>query len=314
MFHSNTIDESLYSAMMEQIKHLNNDYIQSQRWSGRKKTVTKTWDSIRRGNFSAAWQDLSPKVKRKAREWQSPKPEQADYFSYDRVAVYTVITGSYDEILEPYCKPDNCDFYVFTDREFDDLSSTWTRMEIPKTLEGFSDSAKNRYLKMHPHELFDQYRYSVYVDGNVQIFTDLTEYVNKLGPSGIGTHMHSTRNSVYEEMGEVLKQGKDTKENIDRHLAYMKETGMPENYGLLECNVIAREHHNSTCVKIMEEWWNEYSKYSKRDQISLPHVLFRNGIKVQEVGVLGNNVRTNPSFRIFGHSPNDKAPGGSEDG
>ncbi len=319
MFHSNTIDESLYSEMMEQIKRLNTDCARSQRRAGMKRAAKKTWDSFAGGGLSAAVRYLTPKVKWGIRQMRNTnpnrnKPSESDYFSSDRVAVYTVITGDYDELLEPYLRPDNCDFFAFTDRKFDDSSSTWTWMEIPDTLRGFSDPEKNRYLKMHPHELFDQYKYSVYVDGNVQIFTDMTEYINKLGPSGIGIHLHPSRNCVYEEMKEVENRGMETQKNIERHLSYMKETGMPENYGLLECTVIAREHHNSTCIKIMEEWWREYSEYSNRDQISLPHVLFRNGIKVQEVGVLGNNVRENPSFRIFEHTQKNKKSGSAEDG
>lgn len=76
---------------------------------------------------------------------------------------------------------------------------------------------------------------------------------------------------------------------------------MPKNYGLLQCNIIVREHNNPLCIKIMEEWWQEFQKYSKRDQISLPHVLYMNNVKVEQVGILGNNVYMNPSFRILLH-------------
>jgi len=56
------------------------------------------------------------------------------------------------------------------------------------------------------------------------------------------------------------------------------------------------------CKKLMEEWWKEFLTYSKRDQISMPYVLYKNRISISEVGTLGNNVYENPSFRIVTHN------------
>ena len=51
--------------------------------------------------------------------WSMEVPErkriEVDYFSEDRIAIYTCIIGAYDEILEPVFIPDNCDFYLITD-------------------------------------------------------------------------------------------------------------------------------------------------------------------------------------------------------
>ncbi len=307
MFYSSTIDQQFYIHSMEQIKKLNAAYIKSQ-WKKplrERPTVKELKRDINRKDIHGAVQCVDRYAQRKTRQWRR-SCATTNYFCEDKIAIYTVITGAYDHVLEPYCLPDNCDYFVFTDIDFDDSASAWQKREIPDSLQGLSDIEKNRYLKMHPQELFDEYKYSIYVDGNVQVVTDLTEYVNKIGPTGMGTHLHPVRDCVYEEMQEVVRLGKEENGNIERHEAYMKRTGMPRHYGLLECNVIAREHHNRTCIKLMEEWWQEFEMYSKRDQISLPHVLYKNGIKVQEVGILGDNVRTNPSFRIFRHARNDE--------
>ncbi len=318
MFYSSTIDQQLYTEFMEQMKKLNASYIRAQRqkplWE--RPTVKEIKADVDRRDIKGAAKCADQYINRKTRQWKrtlaihskQKGKNRSNYFSEEKIAIYTVITGTYDLIYEPYCRPDNCDYFVFTDADFDDSASTWQKREIPDSLKGLSDIEKNRYLKMHPQELFDAYKYSIYVDGNIQIVTDLTEYINKLGPVGIGAHLHPVRDCVYEEMQEVVRQGKERKEHIRRHAEYMKETGMPRHYGLLECNVIAREHHNSICRKIMEEWWQEFEAYSKRDQISLPHILFQNGIKVQEAGVLGDNVRTNPSFRIFSHTGSSQLP------
>ena len=76
---------------------------------------------------------------------------------------------------------------------------------------------------------------------------------------------------------------------------------MPRNYGLLQCNIIVREHNNPVCIKIMEAWWQLFSKNAKRDQIYLPYVLYMNKIRIDDVVLLGNNVYMNSSFRVFIH-------------
>ncbi len=307
MFHSDTIDESLYTEMMEQIKKTNANQM---RHLKRQRNVRKFWDYLRNGHFREAAGAISSYIKIKlnrrnqANTGKKDLPNQTaapNYFSTERIAVYTVITGDYDDVLEPYCTPDNIDYFLFTDRNFDDSASAWKQQGIPSCLDGLSDAAKNRYLKMHPHILFPDYNFSIYVDGNIQIFTDLTEYINILGPEGIGTHLHPDRHCAYEELEAVVAFEKESIDNARRHALYLEETGMPHGYGLLECNVIAREHHNSVCIRIMEQWWQEYMEYAKRDQISLPHVLYMNGIRVDDVGVLGDNVRANPSFRVISH-------------
>lgn len=226
--------------------------------------------------------------------------EESNYFLNDRIAIYTVIMGKYDSVQEPLWVPNNCDFYIYTDQDIDE-NSIWKKRAIPDEIEDYSDIEKNRYLKMHPEIILNEYKYSIYVDGNVQIITDLTEYVNKLNSTGMGFHKHNRRNCVYEEMEIILKTKRATKKELNVHKEYLKATNMPKNYGLLQCNIIVREHHNPICIQVMNDWWNEFEKYTKRDQISLPHALFLNNINVESVGVLGNDAYINPSFRIVKH-------------
>ena len=70
---------------------------------------------------------------------------------------------------------------------------------------------------------------------------------------------------------------------------------------MLECNLIVRDHDDAAMKKVMEMWWEEFCKRSKRDQLSLPYVLFKNGIKVESVGVLGTNIFQNYALRVVKH-------------
>ena len=229
--------------------------------------------------------------------------EEPDYFLEEKIAIYTCIIGAYDKIAEPLFCPDNCDFYIVTDQDVPS-TSIWKKVEVDRQLDELkklSNVEINRYFKMHPHILFPEYRYSIYLDGNIQPISDLTEFVNLIGKSGIAAHRHSFRNCVYKEAEVLSYLKKDDPKRIREHVNYLRNSKMPENYGLIECNVIAREHHNSVCKAIMKSWWEEFIKHSKRDQISFAHALYVNGVSVDDVATLGNNVFENNAIKKYGH-------------
>lgn len=230
--------------------------------------------------------------------------EGANYFSNDRIAIYTCVFGSYDKIADPIFVPDNCDFYIISDQLCRE-NKIWIKYDYSKfndNIQNYSNVEKNRFFKMQPHLLFPNYKYSIYLDGNIQPITDLTEFVNKIGTYGIAAHKHSLRNCVYDEAEILSFLKKDTKENIEKHINFLKCENFPIQYGLVECNVIAREHNLEICKKVMDDWWHEFLFRSKRDQLSFPYVLYKNNIKVNDICTLGNNVFQNMAIRKRGHN------------
>lgn len=227
----------------------------------------------------------------------------SNYFTDSKIAVYTSIFGNYDSIYEPLIKPNNCDYYIVTDRDISH-SSLWNKVNInvfEDLTSNMSNIEKNRFFKINPHLLFPEYDYSIYIDGNVQVISDLTEFINKIGKSGIAIHKHRERDCVYEEAREVLLLNRDSTDNILKHMKHIANTRMPKNYGLFECNIIARKHNNVVCKKIMNTWWEEFKEYSNRDQISFVHSLYMNKIDFVHIGILGDNVYENYALRIYRH-------------
>lgn len=55
--------------------------------------------------------------------------------------------------------------------------------------------------------------------------------------------------------------------------------GMPEHYGLYENNIFLINPNNDCTCELFLQWWKEYEMYSKRDQISLPYILYKNNMK-----------------------------------
>lgn len=222
--------------------------------------------------------------------------------SNERIAVYTALFGKYDVVAAPMVYPDNIDYYLITDNEMDNTSG-WKQINPEKYFpsENMSNIEKNRFFKMMPHLIFPEYKYSIYVDSNVVIVSDLTPMVNAIAKMPIAMFKHKNRDCVYEEAEACIKKKKDSRENLERHIQHLKKNGVPKHAGLLEATIIVREHHAALCKTLMEQWWKEFNEFSKRDQLSLRDVLWNNNIDLDEVGVLGNNLFRCNKFLINKH-------------
>ncbi len=233
---------------------------------------------------------------------EKPAP---NYFSEEAIAVYTVIFGDYDDLLEPRCCPDNCRFFMIGDRTRIPENSVWEYFELPEEIQtrisGMNNTEKNRFLKMMPHLLFPDFNYSVYLDGNIRMVTDPTEFINRMPESGFSAHRHVSRDCVYEEARAVIELKKAPKEKIEELVQFLRREKMPAHYGLPECPVLVRRHRQPECVRLMEEWWKLFERFPYRDQLLLPLVLFENGIRTEEIARLGKNVRHCTSFRRYTH-------------
>lgn len=238
------------------------------------------------------------------------EPTAPDYFSGERIAVYTVILGTYDLLREPKCCPDNCDFFLISDGAEPPKDSVWKQMHLPPEVReqtrGMDSLRKNRFLKMRPDLLFPEYQYSVYLDGNMQMVTDPTEFVNRMPACGVSLFRHAFRDCVYEEARAVLVRKKAAKDDVAKLVRFLKEEHMPAHYGLLECPVIVRRHHQPECLEIMEAWWELFGRFPYRDQLLLPYVLYQRGIRPEELAWLGNDIHMDSSFRRYQHQNGEK--------
>lgn len=222
---------------------------------------------------------------------------------YDyRIAVYTCIIGGYDRPWEPQFKPGNVDYLLVTDGDIPQ-ESAWKGIDI-RTIDGLpalDQSRVSRYVKLHPHLFLKDYDYSIYIDGNIKTVGDLRYLVHLLGACGFAACLHRHRKCIYEEIQQCLRLGKDDPQTMSRQIDVYRQAGMPENYGLIEANLLVRDHHNPVCIEIMERWWREIVRHSRRDQLSLPYVLWEMGIPVSQIGRVSNNVHKIPSIRIELH-------------
>lgn len=291
----------------EIIEKLNLEYIEllSSKEYKRGKDISKALENIKRGRFIKNF--LLTMRRKKISKYNAHNELDNGYdLTYEnsdrpRIAVYTVITGNYDMVNCPLVKPSNIDYYFFSEETKDDLGF-WKKKSIPNKLSKYDNAEKNRYIKMHPYEFFSNYDYSIYIDGNILVVSDLTDMVCSMTKAGLSLHNHQFRNCVFDEI-EVCRLLKKGDYNcLKTQVKKYSNEGFPRKFGLYECNVILCDMKNNKGKKILEDWWNEFlASESYRDQISFPYVVWKNGLKYTDIGCLGKNVYKNPKIRINSH-------------
>lgn len=222
-----------------------------------------------------------------------------------KIVVYTAIIGEYDHLQEPSISLDNVDFVCFTDRDLE--SDIW---KIRKTLPLYEDNTRTaRKLKILPHRLFPEYEISVWVDGNMLVRGDVNEYVKSLGDFKVATFDHmlcfDKRNCIYEEANAIFRLGqehgnrfKDNPQTILNQMNRYLEDKYPANNRLVFTCGIVRKHNDKQVVKLMEDWWTELKYGSKRDQLSLNYVCWKNNFNLT---YLPGDGRNNEIIKLLPH-------------
>lgn len=206
------------------------------------------------------------------------------FMSQRNTVIYTCITGDYDDVKEPEYISDRCDYYLISDKRLEkDSVFQWLDIKefVPNDIK--DPIYQNRFCKINTSKIFPQYRYSVYVDGNIKVTGDIAETIGRLKKARIGVISDFYSYNFYTYALQCIMVGFDSEEKIMNQIKSYYMQGMPEDVGLFSCGVLVREHNNPICVKLMEDWWKEFCIHSKRDQISLPYVLWKNGFSKEDV-------------------------------
>ena len=164
---------------------------------------------------------------------------------------------------------------------------------------------QQRYLKLHPDEIIpSKYDYTVYIDGSLRITCDIKPLVYSLIDSGksIAIHDHYVRDCIYDEAQILYIVNKANEDELKKQVIFYKKEGMPEHFGLLETPVIIRKSNDPELKGIMNAWWEQIERFTHRDQLSLPYVLWKSGKGMEYVFSLGDNVWRNPYFLYYVHN------------
>ena len=115
-----------------------------------------------------------------------------------RGVVYTSVFGGYDDIVEQNL-PSEWDWKYFSEEN---------------SLSLYTDNTRNaKIFKILPHRYFQDYEYSIFIDGNMTIKGDINELVEKyLSDSNVAFFSHGgnqldSRNCAYDEANTIFQLG-----------------------------------------------------------------------------------------------------------
>lgn len=222
-------------------------------------------------------------------------------------AVYTVLTGHYEEVQQPAVIDNRFSYILFTD-DVNISAGVWTVKPIPKVVEGDAKRL-SRYPKTHPETLLSEYKASLYIDANIQIrdrwvYDRVAELYEK-GVDYAGIKLVLTgRDCIYEHTFDICQWLVETQRTAIRQCHALYGKGFPQHFGLNENNVIYRRH-TERMKAADQEWWDWIRKYSGRDQFSYMYCLWHNGIELNYFLPEGEDTRNSPHFLLVDH--NDRA-------
>lgn len=172
----------------------------------------------------------------------------------------------------------------------DHMIGKW-RIVVVRNLPFVDQRLNGKIPKMLSHRLFPRARYSVWVDSKSQFRRDPLGVFEALlwrTNSVLAISEHGARGNVYDEGNAIVKKHKATPEEVEVQLNQYRHDGFPSDNrlngkkALAEASVIVREHTPSTNL-FMCLWFNEVVRFTSRDQLSFPYVLWR--LKVPSINM-----------------------------
>ena len=98
----------------------------------------------------------------------------------------------------------------------------------------------------------------------------------------IAMYQHPNRDCLYEEAKTCMKMGLDDPETIIEQAKMYEDKGYAKHKGLCECGIIIRRH-TPKVERFNEAWWAEYTRHSRRDQISCMYAADKVGMRINKI-------------------------------
>ncbi|KAL2496410.1 hypothetical protein Fot_40167 [Forsythia ovata] len=216
---------------------------------------------------------------------------------FHEVIVASAIFGNYDIIQQPRnigeTARKNVRFYMFVDEETeafmknvsllgsDKMVGIWRVIVVHNV--PYTDARRNgKVPKLLLHRLFPNIRYSIWIDGKLQLVVDPYQILERFlwrQNATFAISRHYRRFDVYEEAEANKAAGKYSNFSIDYQIKFYEKEGLtpysaaklPITSDVPEGCVIIREHIPITnlfsCL-----WFNEVDRFTARDQLSFSTV------------------------------------------
>ncbi len=142
----------------------------------------------------------------------------------------------------------------------------------------------SRLAKMCPHLFFRTYDWVIYIDNSAVLLAApqaIAAEIERGHPEGAppGRYLfdHGRRSCAYREARLCLVKGKISRADYRRQVRYYKAEGFPEEQGLFTNTLMIQKMGDPATDAFNETWYDHFQSFSRRDQISLPFMLWKQG-------------------------------------
>ncbi|XP_012441448.1 probable hexosyltransferase MUCI70 isoform X1 [Gossypium raimondii] len=221
----------------------------------------------------------------------------AELQQFHDIIVASAIFGNYDVIQQPRNVSEeakkNIPFYMFIDEETEAYIKKKSILDSSKRVGlwrivvvrnvPYSDARRNgKVPKLLLHRIFPNVRYSIWIDGKLQLVVDPYQILEKFlwrQNANFAISRHYRRFDVFVEAEANKAAGKYDNSSIDEQVDFYKQEGLtpyseakfPITSDVPEGCVLIKEHipitNLFTCL-----WFNEVDRFTSRDQLSFAMV------------------------------------------
>ncbi|WP_158806328.1 rhamnan synthesis F family protein [Acidisoma sp. L85] len=215
------------------------------------------------------------------------------------ICVYTALYGDID-VLPPILSVSKyCRFVCFTDAPGD--VEGWEYRIVEPGLGDTNLDAK--FYKVLSDNFLANFDYSLFVDANTLLMGRLDELIEKyLIGNRFVMFRHPERSDVYTEAVAIVESERHSPAQLLRQLQAYSKVGLPNDSGLIEASFIWRAFDEPRVSELMTEWWEHILDYSKRDQLSLGFLMWKNDIRPLTIPNEVGNPRENKYFMKLPHA------------
>lgn len=220
-----------------------------------------------------------------------------------KIAVLGAIINDYDSIKMPTVIEDDVDYLLVTNGDIN--SSLWQILTIDTA--NLDKTMISRYIKTHPSEFANGYDYVFWVDASITIRCKLTEVVKDFINSGkdLGVVRHPYRKTILEEAHACIVSKKGDADIIKKQVEFYIRDGFSTSE-LIETGVVLYDTANPKTRNFTESWWEEISRFSNRDQLSVNYCLNKNDIQPFLIITESSGLRSSTQFLLHEHSADDE--------
>ena len=194
-----------------------------------------------------------------------------------RMVVYTAIAGGYEPLSFPESPDPDVDYVYFAPCR-SRKEGPWTHRPLEWTDEDPTRTA--RWHKLHGPDLFPDAEVVVWIDGNITLRAGVEMEIRRCllaGANPLAIPKHFDRDNVYDEVESCILFGKDDPAILRAQVARYREAGLPERHPFAETCIVAFRPADPRARAVFATWWQELAAWSRRDQISFPYALWKNG-------------------------------------